>query len=460
MLARTSAQIISALILACLSGQPVAAQTSFPEQFQDLLAAARIDAAEELARNRLAASPGDAAAQFALGTAQFLGAVEGLGLALYQHGLTPLFGANRFGIPGVTDLPFLRIPVAENPAPQPFSAAAFREMLTGFGAQLAEAEASLAAVPVGPVALPLDVGLIRLDMNGDGKAQDTESLLVIIGEISGVWSDNPSLAVRFDESDVPWLRGYSHLLGGVTDILLAHDWTETIEQTFQSAFPASPLAAQPLNAALPALLQALEQAQAAGDCDYPDWVLQPTPEQQAREDRFYACQSLAAPLEYGGIGDLVAFVHLFRWPVVEPARLSAARQHFLSMITLSRQSWALILAEIDDDKEWLSGPRQRGPFSNMRVTDETVAGWMGFLDQAEGVLEGRYLIPHWRFDNSQGINIRRMFEEPRTLDPILLITGSGAIPYIDTGPLAPGSTLDTGLSLLDGGMLAYFLWFN
>ena len=89
-----------------------------------------------------------------------------------------------------------------------------------------------------------------------------------------------------------------------------------------------------------------------------------------------------------------------------------------------------------------------------------MAGWMYFLDQAEGVLEGRLLLAHWRFAPTQGLNLRRMFEEPRTLDPVLILTGPGAIPYIETGPLAAGSTMGTGIDLLGGGMLAYFLWFN
>lgn len=53
-----------------------------------------------------------------------------------------------------------------------------------------------------------------------------------------------------------------------------------------------------------------------------------------------------------------------------------------------------------------------------------------------------------------------MFEETRALDPILLLTGSGALPYMEKGTLAPGSTMDTAGSVLGSGMLACFLWFN
>lgn len=460
---RRKTAFLQGAVVGCLAAAPAWAEADFATQFQTLLASARTGDAAALATERLAAAPGDAQAQFALGAAQFLGAIEGLGQAMYRHGLTQSFNDGGFGIPGVTDLPFLRLPVPANPAPEPFSAPVFRQILGDFDAGLASAEATLAAVPKGEVELPLNVALIRLDMNGDGMGGEMESLPMIIYAISGVFPGAPEMPVTFDAADVPWLRGYAHLLAGITGILLAHDWTETVEQTFQAAFPASPLAARPLNDALGPMREAIAKAEAAGDCDYPSfntWDHELTAEEQARLERFDACRTLRDATRYGGIGDLVAFVHLWHWPVVDAPRLITARQHFLTMITLSRESWALILAETDDNHEWVPGPKQHGPFPNMRVTEETVAGWMDFLDQAEGVLDGRYLIPHWRFPPDQGVNIRRLFEEPRALDPILMLTGSGAIPYIETGTMAPGSTLDTGMALLEGGPLAYFFWFN
>ena len=129
----------------------------------------------------------------------------------------------------ITNLPFLRlpvpvpVPVPENPAPQPFTATILRQILTDFDIRLGTAEATLAQVPEGPFEPPLDAARIRLDMNGDGQAQETESLVAVLVAIAGVPSARPGLEVVFDESDVPWLRGYSHLLQGITDIVLAYD---------------------------------------------------------------------------------------------------------------------------------------------------------------------------------------------------------------------------------------------
>lgn len=451
--------------LACILLTSNPAKADFAADFSEALARGSVPDAIALAEAQMAAVPGDRQAVFALGAAQFLDAIEGLGRGLYKHGLTQNSFQNGWGIPSVTDLPFLRLPVPVNPAPEPFSPEVFRQILTEFDARLASAEATLAAVPDGPVKLPLDVTRIRLDMNGDGEAQESESLISIIGAISGVWPEDTGLNIVFDESDVPWLRGYSHLLAGITDILLAHDWSDAIEQTFQSAFPQSPLASSGLNQDRALRTEDYRKALAAGECYYPYetmevWAKDRSAAQEAEINAYYHCDDLKMSLDNENIADLVAFIHLFHWPVVDAPRLGSARQHFLSMIALSRDSWALILAETDDDHEWVPSPKQEGPFRRLQITDNILMNWMDFLDEAQGVLEGRLLIPHWRFPG-KGVNVRRMFEDPHTLDPVLFITGSAALPYVEEGPLAPNSTMQTGEALIfGGGLLAYFIWLN
>jgi hypothetical protein len=161
-----------------------------------------------------------------------------------------------------------------------------------------------------------------------------------------------------------------------------------------------------------------------------------------------------------GIADLVAFVHLMRWPVAEPARMASAREHLLSMVALSRENWRRILAETDDNREWVPGPRQTVLFDNVRITDDTVAGWQMFLDAFEAVLEGERLLPHWRIAEGRGINLRRMFDEPRTFDPWLIAQGSAILPYLEDGETVSPDTAFTILMLTEGGLLGYFLWFN
>lgn len=450
--------------LAMLIPPAARADRAFIDAFQSHLAAADLDGAEILALDRVTAEPADAQARFALGTAQFLQAVEGLGQDLYDHGLSGAERGTPDFIPSVTDLPFLRMPVIAKPDPLPFSADVLRQILGDFDAALVRAEATLATVPKVPVLLPLDVGQISFDYDHDGRAGSNEALQELIFAVSGTSLRQGFPVIGFDESDVTWLRGYAHLLAGITDILLAHDFSETVDLTFQSAFPTANLPSSPLNSVRAGLMADLQANLAPnGGCwsdKFNSWDDATSPAEDADEKRYRRCRAAHDALEYGGIGDLIAFVHLFRWPVMEPDRLLVARQHFLSMIALSRESWASILAETDDAAEWVPGPGQTSLFESFRVDNQVVAGWMDFLDQAEGVLEGRLLLAHWRFDRSQGVNLRRMFEQPRTLDPIMILTGAGAIPYMEQGELAAGSTMDTAMGVLEGGLLAYFLWFN
>ena len=52
--------------------------------------------------------------------------------------------------------------------------------------------------------------------------------------------------IDFDGSDAPWLRGYSHLLMGLGEFLLAHDWRQSFDHSFHALFPRSGLPFQAL----------------------------------------------------------------------------------------------------------------------------------------------------------------------------------------------------------------------
>lgn len=87
-----------------------------------------------------------------------------------------------------------------------------------------------------------------------------------------------------------------------------------------------------------------------------------------------------------------------------------------------------------------------------------VTGWQRFLDEFEAVLQGKKLIPHWRFD--QGVNLRRIFLEPTTFDIVLLIQGSAAVHYLEDGELSSGETWDQITRIFGGDFFRYFVWFN
>ena len=87
------------------------------------------------------------------------------------------------------------------------------------------------------------------------------------------------------------------------------------------------------------------------------------------------------------------------------------------MIALSHESWKFIIAETDDDHEWVPNTKQHSVMPNGTVTNEMVKGWLEFLDEAKAILKGEKLIPFWRTGPESGVNLKRVFTEPRTLRP-------------------------------------------
>ena len=126
-------------------------------------------------------------------------------------------------------------------------------------------------------------------------------------------------------------------------------------------------------------------------------------------------------------------------------------------MALSRQDFDAINAETDDDREWVPGPRQTGA-TGTPVTAEQIAAWHKVLDEFDALLDGTKLMPHWRM--KQGINIRRVFEEPQPFDLVLWITGPAALPYLEDGPVLTGEEWDRITSAFEGSFGSYAIWFN
>lgn len=390
---------------------------SMMESVQLSLYAGKTARAEAIAGTRLAEAPDDAQARFALGAVQFLRAAERLAQNLHRYGLR----SDYTDPTGLSRLPFLRIPVPPNSSPDKVTYAALRSVLQEFVTDLSRGEATLAEIPETDVDLPLNLGLIRLDLDADGVSSEGETLWEIFRGVADFrWLNSGEailLKADFDASDIPWLRGYCHLLMAMGEFLLAHDWHEAYEATFHSVFPQADL---PLSAAL-------------GPVD--------------QEPDFQS-----------GVADLIAFAHLSHWPVAAPERMPSILAHLEKMVALSRENWRRILAETDARNEWIPSPKQQGVLPRMNVTDERVAGWQLFLDEFEALLQGKKLLPHFRFE--KGINLRRIFTEPRSFDIILMIQGSAALPYLEEGELTHASTWMQMTRLLGGDFFRYFIWFN
>ena len=376
------------------------------------LANAHLSQADTVLNTRLAEAPGDDQARFALGAVQFLAAIEHLGHGLYRHGLNS--GPGQHGRRSL--LPALRIPVPINPRPEELTYDAFQGLLRDFTAELDAAEKTLAAIRDEKVVMPLDLAQVRLDLNGDGAGGTDEGLIPLFeafGSRLPAAQRNTGLAVDFDWGDVAWLRGYCHLLQAIADVSLAYDWHEAFETTFPSYFPMphSP------NAKL-------------GQSDQ----------------------------SFSDILDIVAFIHLIRWQVVDRSRLLGVQQHLEAMVQSSQESWDRIGAETDNVREWIPNPQQVSAIGGVRITAETIEAWRLFLGDFQALLEGKKLLPHLRL--AGGLNLDRFFRESETFDLVLMIQGSAALPYLEQGDMASGRSWDRMVSLMGGNFLRYAIWFN
>ena len=162
------------------------------------------------------------------------------------------------------------------------------------------------------------------------------------------------------------------------------------------------------------------------------------------------------------IADFVSFVHLINWQVAEPERRKAARNELLEMIRLSREDWKAIRAETDNDREWLPGPQQAGAnqLTGLEVTETEVQAWHAALQMAEDLLEGRKLLPHFRFAD-KGINMKRFFDEPKTFDLVLSITGPGVVPYLEKGKILTSERSSSRPAPVRRRRhMTFALWFN
>ncbi|MGA2793926.1 MAG: hypothetical protein ABSE69_10385 [Roseiarcus sp.] len=383
------------------------------------LESGQIAAGEQAMAARLAADPGNNEARFGLGLIRFARAVERYGQSQYRYGLRA---------PHTMNVPLLRFPVPVNPTPEEVSYEKQRETFQTFLDDLANVEATLAPMTDAPVKLVLDLNAIKFDLRGDGKPDDSERLSSILASLrmtppGGAAKPEP-FEVAFDNADALWLRGYTQLLSASIEFVLAYDWRLTFERAGQLFYPR--ITPRPFGdaAAAPNL---------------------------GRGGGLFGDEALFA--------DMLALVHEIRWPVAEAARLASAHAHLKQVIALNRQTWKAILARTDDDRVWIPGPQQKhGVIASMPINQEQLDAWLKALDEFEAVLDGKLLLPHWRF--AQGVNFRKVFFDPRPFDLVLWATGHAAAPYLEAGPVLSGAEWANWQRIFNGNFPGYAFWIN
>ncbi len=336
---------------------------------------------------RLAALPDPTPAdRFALGGLRFLGAIEAALQTRWTHGI----GANR------SELPVLRLPIPRNPAPEPYTAAAVVSLFTGVQAGMVATRAALAPLGEEEFGLDIRLGDLWFDINRNGARDRGEGVI----EVAGLALTGADIArraptaiadvtVRFDRADADWLAAYSEFLSGAVTLMLAFDPAQAIEQVL------------------------------AAKSDFA---------------RFRDDQPMPSALDqiFGEQADGLMMIWRALETQPDPAMTRAARDHLIAMIGHNRAFWARVEAETDDAAEWIPNDRQRAALG-FDMPAGTGARWQAVLDDAEELLTGRLLIPHWRFGSVAGINMARMFEDPAPVDVAGWIHGAGLIRWAEAG---------------------------
>ena len=375
----------------------------------DFLSSGKFDEGVAALEAHLKEQPKDDVSRLGLGVTQFVSAVQRLGQKLAVYGPRP-----RFAFAGGPV-------IAEVPAPaEPLTYPVLRKINQEWLDDLARIEATLAKITSEEFKLPLHVGRVTLNL-GTAETRSLTLLPILQQFRLGTAGREADFVIAFDRADVDWLRGYCHLLSALSEMMLAYDGQELFDIAAHRLF------------------QHAKTPHA--------FLLEPN------------CNPKGGWFQFEDIADAVALIHMLRFPLVEPKRMEAALAHIEQTLSLSRQMWKRIQAETDNDHEWIPGPKQKGAI-NIPVTQEIVDNWLRALDEAEQIVQGKKLLPFWRGKPTRGVNLRKVFLEPRRLDIVLWIQGTDATPYLEEGELTQPDTWQQINRAFGGQFLGFGIWFN
>tara|TARA_R110002020_G_scaffold344566_2_gene558763 strand:+ start:109 stop:1392 length:1284 start_codon:yes stop_codon:yes gene_type:complete len=414
---------------------PVTAQASQTGELltSHLYAGTLQDGQAALAEGKDAEEP---EACFGWGLLGLAGAFEGLAQDFYRYGATTPSTPAAALFLGI-EMMDTGVPI--NPAPEPLSYQALRTVLEDFRSDIAAAQASFecGGADGADFVVPVDTFKARLDFNGDGQTDEAETLgaflAPLFGSFGAAMGDEaldektrsktgravPDATIGFDAADAIWFAGYSQIVKTHLDLVLAHDFEAFYNAYLHRVFPRAGLPMQ-------------EYAEGG--------MLMVDPETDAT------------------IADLVAAIHTLNFPVIDKPLLAGIPDQLKHATALSRRNWELIMAETDDNRELVPNPGQTSLFPDMPVTDETVAAWRETLDVVDQILDGKLLVPHWRF--KQGLDLKAYFETAERSDLVMLMTGGGALPFLRDGPVADAESFAAANAVFGEAFFNYALWFN
>jgi len=367
------------------------------------------------AQTRLAALESPSADdQFSLGAVGFLRGIENSLQLRWQHNMA----IKDF------DIPVLRLPVPPNPNAKPFSPELITVVFENLRDDMAISQAALDSIAGAEVAVELDLTDIWFDINMN-NTRDSGEGMVEFG-ISSIMSRQQArelasqpktdMTVRFDTADVAWLNAYTHMLSGLSELVIAFNPTEAITKV---------LAANQQMMDLMAGTQPQNMYNMMGG----HWV-----------DRF--------AMVYGALN---------QQPLAEHTR--AAHGHFLDMIRLNKVFWAGVAIETDNNKEWIPNASQTAALG-FTLPEGAAETWQAVLNDAEKLLKGELLVSFWRIEPVGGVNVKALFYDPPVVDIVDWVQGAGLMPYLQRGPTVSARNVRLFERMVSGDTVLFALLFN
>lgn len=321
---------------------------------------------------------------------------------------------------GATDplvpLPLLGAPLPANPDPQPMTADVVATLMSDLSDAM---QATRDQLPASDAALVLDLDDLWLDVDGDGSRAPSEAL----ADLAGLPLPEGPRVIRFDRADVEWLRAYTHLIQSVASLTVAFDPTPALADHI-------------------ALQQELTRQFAE-----PPGQMARAPNMQMQAQAF------------GPIIDRVTVVLQTLRHQPDPALTRQARDHLRQMIAANRDFWSLVALEADDDREWIPNDAQKSALG-FNLPQGTGPQWMALLEEVDQALQGKMLIPFWRFAPGFGIDLNQWLQDPQPVDVTAWVQGTAALPHARPGLTVGGDNWDGFLSMFGGRAGLYMLLLN
>jgi hypothetical protein len=299
------------------------------------------------------------------------------------------------------------VPFALSSAPKPITYAILRSHFVDLKESLRRASTHLEKGGTGDWKTTFRPQQIKLDLNGDGKLEDSEragelfsfGLTRSMGSTSSS-ADVEKFEIAADAADSLWLAGYCNLLASMLDLVLIYDWSPLYQAFGAEIF---------------------------------ERVDDPTP---SGLNVF----QMSIKIQDKSLGD-------------------SARSGFLKVLELNQATMAALARETDNDREWIPSATQTS-VTGLSIDAARWTAWQDFAKDFRMVLEGEaFLDMEGSRAHGMGLNVEKLFQDP----PGPLNTNSSALlqNYMEAAPPEKILTEERALfRFLQGDGLSYAFFIN